>query len=320
MPGMGYQQPQPYYPRELETLKGLKHINWGIVLYIVATLLLLLTALVAVATAISLAGTSDPTPYLGALVGLAALACGGLFLYLITIVLWLLGIYEMNKGKDEFGSEHSANVSRAVILIVLFVVFAVISIVVTMVLAISWISPTVTPSEVIDSLRLSVLISGVIGIITTAMLGLAIVYLVISLCEEKYKKILWAAFAVNMILTVVGTAIAIVVVYGDLSYITDISEITSMSSAGDLARGMSFIAFILFLLAYRHAYNRVRTGAIQPAPMQFQQMGPLPPPPVPYPRAGPPGAAPPPNVCPMCNSPVVPGETFCANCGARLQG
>jgi hypothetical protein len=70
MPGMGYQQPQPHYQRELETLEGLKHINWGIILYIVATLLLLLTALVAVATAISVAGTSDPTPYLGALVGL----------------------------------------------------------------------------------------------------------------------------------------------------------------------------------------------------------------------------------------------------------
>ncbi len=319
MPGMGYQQPPPYYQRELETLKGLKHINWGIILYIVATLLMLLTALVVV-TAISVAGTSGPTPYLGALVGLVALACGGLLLYLITIVLWLLGIYEMNKGKDEFGSEHSANVGKAVILIVLFIVFAVISIVVSTVLAISWMSPTVTPSEVIDSLRLTVLIGGVIGIITTAMLGLAIVYLAISLCEEKYKKILWAAFAIDMIVTVVGTAIAIVVIYGDLSFITDINDLSNISSAGDLARGMTFIAFILFLLAYRHAYNRVRTGELQPAPMPFQQMGPLPPPPGPYYQAGPPGVAPPPNVCPMCNSPVVPGETFCANCGARLQG
>ena len=318
MPGMGYQQPQPFYQRELETLKGLKHINWGIILYIVATLLLLFVALVAVITVISVIETSDPTPDLGPLIGLAALACFGLLLYLVAIILWLLGIYEMNKGKDEFSSEHSANVSRAVTLIVLFVVFAVISMVVTAILAISWISPTVTPSEVIDSLRLTVLISGIIGIITTAMLGLAIVYLIISLCDEKYKKILWAAFAVNMIVTVVGTAISIAVVYGDLSAITDINDITNMSSAGDLAQGMSFIAFILFLLAYRHAYNRVLTGGIQPVPMQQPQMGYMPPPPGPYYQAAPPPAAPTPNVCPMCNSPVVPGETFCANCGARL--
>ena len=315
---MGYQQPQPYYQRELETLKGLKHINWGIILYIVATLLLLLVALVTVITVISIIGTSDPTPDLGPLLGLAALACGGLLIYVIAIVLWLLGIYGMNKGKDEFGSEHSANVSRAVILIVLFVVLAVISMVVTAVLAISLISPTVTPAEIIDSLRLTVLVGGIFGIITTALLGLAIVYLIISLCDEKYKRILWAAFAVDMIVTVVGTAISIGVIYSDLSAITDINELTNISSAGDLAQGMSFIAFILFLLAYRHAYNRVRTGELQPAPMPQPQMGYMPPPPGPYYQAGPPPAAPTPNVCPMCNSPVVPGETFCANCGARL--
>lgn len=318
---MGYQQPQPYYQRELETLKGLKHINWGIILYIVATLLLLLVALVAVITVFSIIESSDPTPDLGPLIGLAALACGGLLLYLTTIVLWLLGIYEMNKGKDEFSSEHSANVSRAVILIVLFVVFAVISIVITTILALSWADPFATPpaAEMIDSLRLTVLVSGIIGIITTAMLGLAIVYLVISLCDEKYKKILWAAFAVNMIVTAVGTAISIAVVYGDLSAITDVNDLASVSSAGDLAQGMSFIAFILFLLAYRHAYNRVRTGEIQPVPMPQPQMGYMPPPPGPYHQTGPPQtAAPSPNVCSSCNSPVVPGETFCANCGARL--
>lgn len=315
---MGYQQPQPYYQRELETLKGLKHINWGIILYIVATLLLLLVAVVAVVTVFSIIESSDPTPDLGALVALTALACGGGLIGIVAIILWLLGIYEMNKGKDEFGSEHSANVSRAVILIVLFVVLAVISMVVTAILAISWISPTVTPSEMIDSLRLTVLVSGIFGIITTALLGLAIVYLIISLCDEKYKKILWAAFAIYMILTAVGTAISIAVIYGDLSSITNVNDLTNISSAGDLAQGMSFIAFILFLLAYRHAYKRVRTGELQPAPMPQPQMGYMPPPPGPYYQAGPPPAAPTPNVCRMCNSPVVPGETFCANCGARL--
>ncbi len=313
---MGYQQPQPYYQRELETLKGLKHINWGIILHIVATLLLLLTALVAITVAISAIGTSDPD--LGALVAVGALVCGGGLIGLVAIILWLLGIYEMHKGKDEFGSEHSTNVSRAVILIILFVVLTVISFFVTLVLALSWISLTATPSDIIESLRLTILVGGIIGIVTTAMLGLAIVYLILSLCDEKYKKILWAAFAIYMILTVVGTAISIAVIYGDLSSITNVDDITNLSSAGDLAQGMSFIAFILFLLAYRHAYNRVRIGELQPAPMPQPQMGYMPPPPGPYYQAGPPPAAPTPNVCPMCNSPVVPGETFCANCGARL--
>jgi hypothetical protein len=240
-------------------------------------------------------------------------------MFLVTIILWLLGIYEMNKGKDEFGAEHSANVSRAVILIVLFIVFVVLSFVVTTVLTFAWADPFATPTtgDILDSLRLSVLVSGIFNIITTAMLGLAIVYLIISLCEEKYKKILWAAFAVSMILTVVGAAVSIALVYSDLSSITDVNELINVSSAGDLAQGLSFIAFILFLLAYRHAYDRVRSGKIQPAPMPQSQMGYLPPPPGPYPQQVQPGAHQP-NVCPSCGSPVVPGETFCANCGARL--
>jgi hypothetical protein len=330
---VGYQPPQPYYQAELETLKGLKHINWGIILYIVATLLILMAALVIVVAVISLPSASDPDEILGPIVAMAALACGGLFIYFVTIILWLLGIYEMNKGKDEFGPKHSASVSRAVMLIVLFIILIVVSFLATTVLTFTGLTATtIDPDQFLESMRLALLIGGVIGIISTAALGLAIVYLILELCDEKYKKILWAAFIVDMILTIVGTAITIVVVYQDFGTVTDISELSTISNIGDLARGMSFIAFIMFLLAYRHAYKRVQSGEIQPVPGARSPMFPIPPPvqyqqqppyqQQPYPQQ-PPYQQPPPGqptmTCPTCGNPTSPGETFCANCGARLQ-
>jgi MFS family permease len=304
-PTTGPPQPWGYYRRDLKTEKGLKHINWGIMAYITAAVLSFLTTMISLYVILS----ADPTALgeaVGGLMALAALACGGIILFIFALIMWLLGLSEMHSGRDEFGPKHSKNVGRAIVYIVLYIVMIILAFVVGFVAGFSMVT---SPGFSIDTLRMVLVIAAIMGVFSTVLLGLAIVYLIHELCDEKYKKILWVGFIVAVLASAVGGVLSIASQYGDPQ-----SALTG--GASSLISGFDFIAFILFLLCYRHAYSRVREGVIQPYGM------------------GPPGAyapyAPPatPGVpsyrpvstesCPACGASLSGGQRFCYNCGSRL--
>jgi hypothetical protein len=332
-PAYGYQPPPPYYKRSLDTEKGLRHINWGIIIYLIATLLILIAVIIMLVFIQSLIGTTDPSDVgaiIGPIIGAVGLICGGGVLFLVALILWLLGLYEMYAGRAEFGEMHASRVYRAVIFIVLYIVFMVVSQIVGM--ALIGFSFDVNPADYLESLRISAIVLAVLGIVSTIILGLAFVFLIVELCNEKFKRILWAAFYVFILVTIVGNVISIVPLYAvDVSGLTT-EEVSQLSNLGSLALGLSFIPFILFFVCFRHAHDRVKGGDIQPVPGAYAAGYPVPPgyqqPPYPqqapyYPQQQPypqqPPAQQPPMVCPSCGKPTRPDETFCANCGARLQ-
>ncbi len=325
-PAYGYQPPPPYYKRSLDTEKGLRHINWGIIIYLIATLLILIAVILMLIFIQSLIGTTDPSDIggiIGPILGAVGLVCGGAILVLVALILWLLGLYEMYTGRAEFGEVHATKVYRAVILIVLYIVFMVASQVIGV--AMIGFAFDVNPTDLLESLRTSAIVLGALEIVSTIILGLAFVYLIVELCDEKFKRILWAAFYIFIIVTIIGNIVSIVPLYAvDVSGMTA-EEVAQLSNLGSLAMGLSFIPFILFLVCYRHAHARVRDGGIQPVAGAYAAGYPVPPgyQQPPYPQQAPyyqqPPAQPPAMVCPSCGRPTQPGETYCANCGARLQ-
>lgn len=331
-PAYGYQPPPPYYKRSLDTEKGLRHINWGIIIYLIAALLILVAVIIMLLLVQSLIGTTDPSEMgniIAPIIGAVALICGGGVLFLVALILWLLGLYEMYTGRAEFGQVHAAKVYRAVIMIVLYIVLFVVSQVVSVALIGFALDPD--PTSLFESMRASAIVLGALEVMSNVVLGLAFVFLILELSSEKYKRILWAAFYVFIIVTIIGNIISIIPFYMvDVSGM-DAEDVAQLSNLGSLALGLSFIPFILFFVCYRHALARVRDGEIQPVAGAFAPAYPVPPgyqqpqypqqapypPQQPYPQQPP--AQPPAMVCPSCGNPTKPGETFCATCGARLQ-
>lgn len=307
-PTTGPPQPWGYYRRDLKTESGLKHLNWGITAYILAAVLSFLVSVIAVYMVLS----TDPATLgeaLGALAGLVALTCGALILLIFTLIIWLVGLYEMHAGKDEFGPEHSKSVSRAVLLIVLYIVILVLAFIVGFIIGFS---SATQQGITVEAARTVLLISTVLGVVSAIVLGLAIVYLILELCDEKYKKILWVGLVVVVITTALGATLTLMTQYED----------PLSAAAGDYSSvisGWDFIAFILFLLCYRHVYSRVKEGRIQPSGMAptgaYAPYSPYAPPAAPSaPSYGPSPA----GSCPVCGAYLSGGQRFCYNCGSRL--
>lgn len=295
-----------YFRGELETEKGVKHLSWGIGVYILAMLLILVGVILALNVVISaLDGPPDPQAVPG-LIGLCGLLGGGVVLIFMAIILWLLGLYEMNQGKKEFGPEHMARVKSGVILVLSYIILSVISIILQLE---TGPDPRVDMPGYISFLRSQSTITGAIGLASTFVLSLAIVYLVLELCNERYRRILWGSFVLSMAVSIMGTALTFFFLYGDLSAMT-VDEILQLASLAMLAAGLSFIPFILFYFCYRHAFIRVSNWEIKPHRDAFPWMRDDGTVAVPKKLAG---------VCPRCGTSRYEGEIFCSSCGTRFK-
>ncbi|UCD92943.1 MAG: zinc ribbon domain-containing protein [Methanobacteriota archaeon] len=302
----GYPLDRDYFRGELETEKGVRHLSWGIGVYILAMLLIFVGVILALNVVISaLDGPPDPEAVPG-LIGLCGLLGGGVVLIFMAIILWLLGLYEMNQGKKEFGPEHMARVKSGVILVLTYIILSVISIILQLE---TGPDPRVDMPGYISFLRTQSTVSGVIGLASTIVLSLAIVYLVLELCNERYRRILWGSFVLSIALSIMGTALTFFFLYGDLSTMT-VDEILQLASLAMLAAGLSFIPFILFYFCYRHAFFRVRNWEVKPHRDAFPWIGDDGTPLIPRKLAG---------ICTKCGSQRYEGERFCAKCGNRFK-
>jgi len=312
-PAYGYQPPVPYYKRTLETEKGVKHIHWGIIIYVLAMILSLVSIILTYMFIEEILVETTPGEIpenMGLILGIASVACGFLLLLLIAVVLWLLGLYEMHKGKNEFGPEHSTKVTRGVILVTIYIILFVSSMILSFVLALD-ISANMDFDVYLERLRILALISAPMNVIMSIVLGLAVVNLVYELCDEKFRRILWFAFFFLVALALVGAIITLTTFYGEFPS-EDIYELGRLDALTGVAMGLEVIPFVLFLLCYRHAHIRVKDGGIQPVPGTYAAGYPTTQVQQPYYRQSK-------GVCPVCGTPAYAGEVFCANCGAKLQ-
>jgi hypothetical protein len=294
----GYQRHGPYHWRSLDTEKGLKHFIWGIVVYILGTLLVFFAGLI---TGALLRGAAVRT-YICAV----GMICMGGVLLLVAYILWLLGIYEMYTGRKEYGRTHALNVHRAVILAVLFANLLVSIEILSF--ATLGVGSNEDPQMLLENLRTSAVALGILDVVRSIVVGLGFTLLIVELCDENFKRVLWTAFLVIVIATVTGIVISIASLDAVDPSVLDSEELSQLSYLSSLALGLTFIPFILYLICYRHAYNRVRNRELQRTgstlaagyPPSWDQRV--------YERT-----------CPNCYSYPQANDVFCAYCGTKLE-
>jgi hypothetical protein len=238
--------PQPGYPPppnlpppipfafELRTQRGLRFINWGLWINAIAMLIIL-----------------------GSVVGLASWTVSfllailmGEVLLLAFFILALMGIFNMNTGKYEFGASHSASVSRAIIFIVIAVIILVAGGFSSAFFLIGSIGLGNEPG--IDW-RVYQVIQLVLGFIVNMFISLMWVYLIIEIAGPRIRNYLWLYLGMSMSVY----AIAGIILF-DIWWLPDRVNLTG---------SLGIIAGVVLIYCYWKTYNRVLSGDIKPVPM-----------------------------------------------------
>jgi hypothetical protein len=265
---------------ETKTEQGLKYINWGIMLYLITLFLLLIVAV----GIIMLAGTMEPGAGLGALGAIVAAACLAFVLLFVILILWLLGFITMVSAREEYGPVHAKKVMMALMCFILFIIFFAMTIVVP-IMSVGTMIGNQNVEDVWDDIRGMIILTTLMSFLSTVFLSLTWVFLIIELAAENIKKLLWIAFIINVVASLVALIIVIVMLNVDVADL-DIDQVNAMQNMSNLSSAFSIVGFIIFAFCYWKTYNRVKMKEIMPvAPPGMPPPG--------FPVGGPPPQYPP---------------------------
>lgn len=263
---------------ETKTEKGLKFLNYGLILYIISALILFMILLAFLPTILEFDPDAEEEeveealgPIVGALLGLCL--AGGIMI--IAIILLLVGFVFILIGREEFGKEHSDYMMKALILFIVGIVINFIA---------SGVSVFSGPAGT------------AIGIGTAICFAIGGFFLIYHISDEKGRKILKAAMVLYIVLSIVSVIITIWLFTSlDLYEAQGAGFDTTTEDSVDSDKAMAalMISFglgslgllpvLIYFLAYRRAYFRVKTRQIQPVIPAYAPV-----PPQPYPPAYPP--------------------------------
>ncbi|MCK4366740.1 MAG: hypothetical protein KAW84_02195 [Thermoplasmata archaeon] len=259
--------------RKLHTPAGLKYGSYLIVLLILADVLFLFM--------------SVPTATAGAQSSVVLTLCCFIGIILVVLfIFFLLFLYEMHRGKREFGKKHESKASTALILIILSIILFVVSFVVLIIGMASAIMLTpdgTDPTIEIDAagFRNQIIIFFAFLLATTITMSLALVYYPLELTEQGKRWMLWTGFGLQIFPPVLSMILVVASLPGsgvlDLDEVEQLDMNTAISYATYV---VSLLGMILFFIAYRAARQRILDGKIQPVLAQpVQPPPPMAPPP-----------------------------------------
>jgi MFS family permease len=270
-----YPPPAPAY----FTKDGVKYFSYVLLLEVVVGLVGFLLALGAIAMILSL-GSGNWGNAWGAIVAIAGVAVVLLIFALLAFIFFIVGWIKFYQGKDEFGPAHAKNFMMAVVFFILGLV-------------IPWIGSAFSPgyayntniNDYYNSIRTSLIISGVLGIIGPLFNALMFTTLVKQFTNEEASK-----FKIATIMVIVGPVIGLVAALALLpgkpgSGVT-VSQLVSFYSVASMALSVgsivSLIGYFFFYQGYKSILGKMESGHIRPGLM----LQPVP--------MGAPGYAPPP--------------------------
>lgn len=175
-------------PMELKTEKGLKNFSYGFILYMIALAILLVVLIATLGSLSSLIDDPenvDETEVWGALAGLIAGVCLGVFIIIIAFIMFLMGLIGIHGGKKEFGPKHEASTMRGVIFIFSGIAINVFG------AAIPGIG------------------SSVVGIVVAILMGMGLLYLIYEIADDKTKNLLWLGVILYAIVSVIMATVMI---------------------------------------------------------------------------------------------------------------
>jgi hypothetical protein len=310
------------------TEKGLRYVSWALLLNLVG-LALLFSAGLALTVSMGAGGVQDFGSFVVPFVGSILLICGGGAIVFISAFLFLVGFYHAYEGKEEYGGAHRANLVRSLMLLVVYIGLAVAGFVVGFV-----VDPSMSSTSPED-LQISALASLPFNLVSTIVLALIILFTIKELATKLLIKVVWAALVVSLMGVGVAFFLEGVVLPETLTRLDTTQLGTTFGLLGPslLASSIQILAGILYLLAVRETWKRVREGDVELVAPVAPEPGagayvatsaqPVAPPAWTQPPAqwGAAAAAAPPEgwrFCPQCGI-RVEGFSFCPLCGLRTK-
>lgn len=279
-PPSQYMVPPPMV-RRLHTPAGLKYGSYGMLLGIIVSILSLITV-------VPLAASPDMTDVSGGTVAfIVGMACLIGVLGLVAFVFWILLVYEMHVGRQEFGPRHASRVSAGIILIVLGIVLMIVGVIATVAAAFVGFDPYEGTTDLdAAQFRTSMAVGLVFTIASTVAINLALVFFAREIIEPEKVNLLWAAFALAIVAPIISSLITISSI--PASGVIDAAEVDTIAPWANVAEIFSLVGTALFFIAYRAARQRILDGRLQPVFVQPMQ------PPPQYPQQPPAWGQPPP--------------------------
>jgi hypothetical protein len=249
--------------RKLHTPAGLKYGSYAMILSII-------TGIVAVLLLLLITGIDFETVTEGnvlqVLAGALALICVLGILALIGIIFYILLLYEMYVGREEFGAKHAGRVTAGVILIIFAVIFTIITSFIGGGLGLGG-DPSVTTVQAAD-LRNELVISSGLGIVSAVAQTLGLVFFAIELIGDNKRFLLWAAFGLTVAASFIGIIVALVWLPSEGTL--ELQDVLKWSSYTTAASAFSVLGTIVMLVAYRMTRARILSGEIMPVPPPMQ--------------------------------------------------
>ncbi len=306
-------QPVPVPPPQPSTPKGVGWVVRALILYLVALVLLALAAVVFVVILANLQPGQDIFQMLALILPALALVIPALIISLVCLIFYLVGFGYMYRGRNEFGPAHARNVRIALYLLILALVLGLASTVVTTALSFFAIrtdpfSQTITFDSGMYYAMQATSIG--FGIVIAACVAAHFVLTIRALAKPQHERLLYAAAAIGTATPGVTGAVLLLVLPGYIDRLVNSPGGPFLGLGPDsgypglASAAMNLVTMLLFLLAFRGAEARLRTGELKPILPPPQMASWMPAPVVPYPPYGP--YAPPAPMAPPQQPPPSP--------------
>ncbi len=268
---------QGYYggavrPYESVTSKGVLYVYRAFAFLIVAGILGVAMALVVpgvggMVGSLNLTDNNTNSGALSQLAGVLALVCGLLLIYLIGLILALLGIWSIYKGKAEYGDRHEKSVDLALLffggVIALFIMTVVVGIGAAMsqMAGSGGVSPrTVAPSALMMS------VAGALGVAMAILVVLMFYYLVNNLMAPEKRDVFVVAMGIYALSSALSWILSVFFSPSAAYYADPINvEYEMVWTLPSILGGLfSLVAMVMFLFLFREIGIRLKSKVLKP--------------------------------------------------------
>ena len=293
-----------YYNLPSQTEKGLRNVSQTMIIFLVVQLLGIgvLVALLPLLV-IQAIDPSDPAIIATALTLLAAL-CALLLVIVIALTLGLIRLTALNKGKAEFGPQHSQKVDRGILVLVLGILVPAIIGGIGGAAAggagAVGLSPRITPLAAASSLA-----GGILG---SVLCGLFLFWSIETLATPQLRQRGLIALVLGVVSAVASGVASLAVVFTvTIPTTPTTAQLIPYLVPGLIGAAITFVSLLLWYVTYRGILDRFKRGELRAAPPPMvvppmygvpygqQPYAPYGPPPYQPPPQQPPPGSPPPN-------------------------
>lgn len=252
---------------ETDTEHGLRIVGWSFLLHMISISIYLIAFAIVLAT---YPAAQQALPFFSVIALLALPAAILVIVDFVAVVLFFIGLMDINEGRFEFGTGRERDVQRSIRFlvgaIIVYVVGYVVGFVSALMLAIS-------AGSMPPDLFLLVAGTGILGGMFTLgafLTSMMLYYLVRVLISPREKRILNIGLALIVLAPLAGALLLATLAVGEPDLISLTIPLLFFgirgTLGGPLQQGLSLVALGLVYRAYIRTCLRMRKGEIVPSP------------------------------------------------------